>query len=191
MLASGPLDLCPALACSSHHRKWDLLVALPSGRSPGQAPVSSLLQEVSSRRNASSPKYSDAQDLYIVLGSPEPISEKRLWGRVGNQPLSRLWLKLVQINKKQLLIHKVLPELRKCYFIPKPRSLWSYWLNSKWGKCSFSRSLMPATRTQAETGLACRQSQVQMSLIVSAPGDQTVERWGRFHKELYRGWADV
>lgn len=78
MLASGPLDLCPALACSSHHRKWDLLVALPSGRSPGQAPVSSLLQEVSSRRNASSPKYSDAQDLYIVLGSPEPISEKRL-----------------------------------------------------------------------------------------------------------------
>lgn len=48
----------------------------PWGMSLGWVPMSSLLQEVGTRRNASSSKYSDVQNLYTVLGSPKQSSEK-------------------------------------------------------------------------------------------------------------------
>lgn len=48
------------------------------GMSLGQALIFSLSPEVSSRGNASSPKYLDAQNRYIVLRSPEQSSEKLL-----------------------------------------------------------------------------------------------------------------
>lgn len=48
----------------------------PWRMSLGWAPISSLLQEVGTKRNSASSKYSDIQNLYTVLGSPKQSSEK-------------------------------------------------------------------------------------------------------------------
>lgn len=146
----------------------------------GWAPVSCLLQEASSRRNASSPKYSDIHNLYIVLGKPWANFWEASWGwGWRTNPFPRLWLKPVPINTKQLLIHKVLPALRKHYCNPKLRSLWSKWLDSTRGFLSLLPSSTLVTATLAETGLGCRRSHVPTSPnhLCQLLGDGAGVRW--------------
>lgn len=74
--ASGPLASCPQQ--SSRAGKVICQFHCPWGMSLGRTLIFSLWQEVSSWGNASSPKYLDAQNRYIVFGSPEQSSETLL-----------------------------------------------------------------------------------------------------------------
>lgn len=98
------------------------------GNEPGVGSHLSLSQEVSSRGNASSPKYLDAQNRYIVLGSPEQSSEKLFWsGACRAKPNSKALVK-TSANKQNPAVDsqsRILPVLSKGSFTPKPRSLWS------------------------------------------------------------------
>lgn len=93
----------------------------------------------------------------------------------GGEPntFSRLWLKPVQINKNQLLIHKAESclHLGKVTLSPK-QDHWKVTDNSKRGTCSFSQlyltpPLHPSPFYQAETSPGHKWSQVQMPPVMS------------------------
>lgn len=93
----------------------------------------------------------------------------------GGEPntFSRLWLKPVQINKNQSLIHKAESclHLGKVTLSPN-QDHWKVTDSSKWGTCSFSQlylisPLHPSPFYQAETSPGCKWSQVQTSPFMS------------------------
>ena len=142
----------------------------PWGMSLGWAPISSLLQEVGTKRNASILQVFWCTE--SVHCSWQPL--KSIF-ECGGEPntFSRLWLKPVQINKNQLLIHKA----ESCLHLGKVtlspyQDHWKVTDSSKWGTCSFSQlyltsPLHPSPLYQAETSPGCKWSQVQTSPFMS------------------------
>ena len=103
----------------------------------------------------------------LFLAAPSKVLKSIF--ECGGEPntFSRLWLKPVQINKNQLLIHKAesCMHLGKVTLSPN-QDHWKVTDNSKWGTCSFSQLYLtpplhpsPSIRlkpVQAVNGAKCR-----------------------------------